>query len=429
MTAEETAPSAGSGRSRDRAILAYISGVWALAIVLGYYALRQFGPPSDLVALVTLTALSAAISWVGNSTIEGRVQFAPGHLIVLAAAAILGPVGAMVVGTAEALGVRRQPRPRVRMVNTGMWASVAVASGLVYEVTGGARTIATIIGPGPLLLRVGLPLVAAGIAQVLVNAVLLAGILKVAEGIPARVQVVRLLMTTGLTYVGYGIVAFLLVVLWLPAGLGPYSVLLISAPLLGAWWAYSQYGEERQARERTLDVLVAAIETKAPHLEGHSARVAALSGAMAEELGLGPQEVRNARTAGMLHDIGQVALPAAVVLDASARSGSVFATYPSRGAHMLREVSFIAGALDGIAHHRDTSAVEAAADDQPPAISAGVVRVADSFDLLTRVGQEGDVVSPEVALRHLRLEVRQDDARIVEALSSALARRPELSER
>ena len=82
-----------------------------------------------------------------------------------------------------------------------------------------------------------------------------------------------------------------------------------------AEWAYRQYAEEVKGHERALHVLVAAVEAKAPHLDGHSTRVADLSASMAEQLGLRSQAVADARVAGMLHDLGLTTLPTGLVPD------------------------------------------------------------------------------------------------------------------
>ena len=247
----------------------------------------------------------------------------------------------------------------------------------------------------------GFPLIAVDIAQTLLNTVLLAGVIRIAQGTPARSVTLQLLSSSGPMVAGYGLLAFLLVVLWLPVGLGPFSVLLILAPMLGAWWAYRQYGEERDARERTLGVLVSAIETKAPHLEGHSARVAELSRAMAEDLGLGPGDVRDIRMAGMLHDLGQVALPRRVVLEHRPRRPGV-PQLRRRGAQMLRGVSFLSGALDGIAHHAESGAQplkDGPGRWTPAVIAPHIVHVVDAFDLLTTFGdQDNGPLPPDAAI-------------------------------
>ena len=126
-------------------------------------------------------------------------------------------------------------------------------------------------------------------AQCLLNALMLGGVLRIATGTPLRTQMLKLLGTTGLAYIGYGVIGFLFVVLWIPARVGWFSAVLVLAPLFVARWAFVQYGDELRAHERTLRALVTAVETKEPHNAGHSERVAQLSEWIAEALGLGPQ--------------------------------------------------------------------------------------------------------------------------------------------
>ncbi len=168
-----------------------------------------------------------------------------------------------------------------------------------------------------------------------------------------RNQMLRLLGSTGPAYLGYGAIAFLLVVLWQPARVGPASVALVLPPLLVARWAYLQYAEEFKGHERALHVLVAAVEAKAPHLTGHSERVADLSARMAEHLGLRGQVVADTRVAGMLHDLGQTTLPTPLVRGGEGTGGDLVRSYPARGAELLRDLSFLSGSLDAISRHRE----------------------------------------------------------------------------
>jgi len=124
----------------------------------------------------------------------------------------------------------------------------------------------------------------ADIAQALSNALILSGIVRLTQGTPIRRFVPGMLGSSGPIYVGYGIIGFLFVVLWIPAGVGPFSALLILAPLFVARWAFVQYGDEERAHERTLSALVAAVETKDLYTRGHSERVAVLCELMASSL-------------------------------------------------------------------------------------------------------------------------------------------------
>jgi putative two-component system response regulator len=60
---------------------------------------------------------------------------------------------------------------------------------------------------------------------------------------------------------------------------------------------------------RALSALIRILEARTPHFDGHSRAVAELSEKIARELGLSPNEVRQCKTAGFLHDIGMIAVP------------------------------------------------------------------------------------------------------------------------
>ena len=108
-----------------------------------------------------------------------------------------------------------------------------------------------------LLLRVGVPLIAADLAMCLLNAVVLSGVMKLTREIPVRRFVATMLTSSGPAYVGYGLIGYLFAILWVPADVGPFSALLVLSPLFVARWAFVQYGEENNAHERTLNALVA----------------------------------------------------------------------------------------------------------------------------------------------------------------------------
>jgi len=168
-------------------------------------------------------------------------------------------------------------------------------------------------------------------------------------------------------------------------------------------------------------VLVAAVEAKAPHLVGHSARVAELSASMAEHLGLRSQMVADARVAGMLHDLGLTTLPTGLVRSSGVVGGTDLQGYPARGVRLLRGLSFLSGALDAIAHHRDAVTPRAGGEDI--SVAALVVGLADEYDLLTEVGTPDGVVltDDEAVARLRRTPAGRDD--LLRALEQALSRR------
>ena len=201
----------------------------------------------------------------------------------------------------------------VRIFNSGMFALQGVVGGWVYILLRGPTPLADLHGPGELLLWVGLPLMAADVAQMLVNAVLLSGVVRLSSGVPPRRFIVQILSNSGIAYIGYGFIGFLFVVLWLPADVGAFSAVLILAPLMVARWAFVQFGEEQRAHERAFSALVTAVETKDPFARGHSARIAQLAEWMAAPLAMGAQEAQALRFSAMLHDVGKVGVPTRVL--------------------------------------------------------------------------------------------------------------------
>ncbi len=63
------------------------------------------------------------------------------------------------------------------------------------------------------------------------------------------------------------------------------------------------------ALDEALEVVADFTDLKSPLMAGHSRQVAALTAAACERAGLPPAEVRRARRAGLVHDLGRTAIP------------------------------------------------------------------------------------------------------------------------
>lgn len=339
--------------------------LWGALTGLCYF---QFGLPTQWGWLAVLAFVGSLTWWLPTSS-DGRSVFTADNVVVLAAIPVVGVLGAGIVGLVMTGLTTRRIALQRRIFNMAMTSTSAMAGGLAYVAAGGYFRIDDLDG-ADLLWHVGVPIVVADLVNLGVNAVLVAGVIRISVGVPLRLQLIDMVTSSGLTQFAYGIIAFLVVVMWLPGELGPVAVLIGLAPLAGARWALLQYGEEREARERALGALVAAIETRAPELEGHSARVSALAGHMAQDLGLGPKEVADVRTAGMLHDLGRVVVaPGHEGVDAE-RGAS------RRGAAMLQALPFLSGATDLM--HQMASGDPG---EELPTLGARLVSAADQFDL------------------------------------------------
>ena len=232
------------------AVLLYIGLTVAAAASSSALGWHQAGLPRDVFALVVLAVLGL-LSQALRVTVLNRVSLAAGSIVNLAASVLVGPVGAAIVSALPMVLYADTRRLSVRTFNTAMGALLGSLCGLVYLWAGGATDLTALRGPGEMLLRVGLPLMIADVAQSLGNVMLLGGVVWADQRIRYRPFVVQLLTTSGLAQIGYGVIGFLFVILWVPAQVGAFSAVLILLPLFVARWAFVQYGEEESAHERT----------------------------------------------------------------------------------------------------------------------------------------------------------------------------------
>ncbi len=422
MTAEAPPAEGGAVRRVASATNIYVGIVAALGVLLTAAAIVFDGLEPD-VTFGVLLLLTVLVWWLGSVSLVGqpgqpvvhRHRHPRGHLAGRAGRRGHRRHGH---GALPAVGVRL----RTRVFNSAMLAIMGVAGGAAYLGAGGMPGDVELQGSWQIIRFIGLPLLMADVVQFAANLVLVTIVVRLASGLSMREQVWRIVTSAGPAYLGYGVIAFIMVVLWGPGGLGWASVFLVLPPLLVAQWAYRQYSEELKGHERALDVLVAAVEAKAPHLAGHSARVAELSASMAQLLGLRAQVVADVRVAGMLHDLGLTTLPTGLVRNTGVVGGAGLRGYPQRGARLLRGLSFLSGSLDAITHHRE-AVVASTSARQELSVPALLVGLADEYDLLTEVGRpDGGLVTSDAAITVLRgTPAGRED--LLHALEQAVSRR------
>lgn len=388
---------------------AYISLVCGVALAaLTWSAVAGSSPAAA--PFITLIVLSVIIWSVGENLVESQVGISLLGILLLAAAVVVGPLGAGLIGVVVTAVSRVRTPWSARLFNMAVSGLLGVVAGAVYASAGGTSHAAVIRGLGALTREVALPLLVAVGAQAVVNVVLIAGIMRVSQGVPVRLTVSRLMLTTGALSLGYAVLATLLVILWLPAGLGPVSVVLLLAPLMGAQWVLGQYAAQKRTQEQSLGLLVAAIELRLPHLVGHAERVGQLSGRMAEHLGLRVSEVRDVQRAGLLHDLGQIALPPKAEETDREVLRSARAAQRDRGAQMLEGVGFLEGAAALLSQ-------DSGAADHP--VGREIVALAAAYDMAVVV-QGRELTVAEFCVDHG--QVRPLSPRVVDALNWCVSR-------
>lgn len=135
--------------------------------------------------------------------------------------------------------------------------------------------------------------------------------------------------------------------------------------------------------------LANALEAKDPYTRGHSERVARLARELSLRLGLAPAESRIIAQAGLLHDLGKIAIPEAVLRKAgplTAAEWELMREHPVVGARIVSPLEFFAEGALIIRHHherQDGSGYPAALAGEAIPLGARIVAVADVYDALT----------------------------------------------
>ncbi|MBU4371761.1 MAG: HD-GYP domain-containing protein, partial [Proteobacteria bacterium] len=97
----------------------------------------------------------------------------------------------------------------------------------------------------------------------------------------------------------------------------------------------------RKAVNTTIQVMVAAVETRDPYTAGHQIRSANLARAIATEMGLPQEKIDAIRMAGSIHDIGKLSIPAEILSKPTKLSEiefSLIKEHARRGFEMLKDV-------------------------------------------------------------------------------------------
>lgn len=175
--------------------------------------------------------------------------------------------------------------------------------------------------------------------------------------------------------------------------------------------------------------LVRAIEEKDRYTLGHTERVAELSVLIGEELKLPPEKLRVLNEAAMLHDIGKIGIPDAILNKPgplTAEERRVVEEHAHRGQHILRELRSLQDHVSGAQpHHEETDS--SGAPDSPGGESipmdARIIAVAEVFDALTSTRSYRSAWALDRALDLIDSEAGTKlDPAAAEALHKALPR-------
>ena len=156
--------------------------------------------------------------------------------------------------------------------------------------------------------------------------------------------------------------------------------------------------------------LANALEAKDVYTRGHSERVGASSRRLAITLGLAPAEVEVIARAGLLHDIGKIGIPEAVLRKTgtlSPEEWEVMRRHPEIGAQIVAPFEFFTAGAVIIRHHHERVDGSGYPDRLAGAaipLGARIVAVADVYDALTSDRPYRSARSSDAARAHLEAQ-------------------------
>jgi putative two-component system response regulator len=177
--------------------------------------------------------------------------------------------------------------------------------------------------------------------------------------------------------------------------------------------------------EQVLLSMARCIEGKDPGTQGHCERLSAYSARLADLLGL-PEEQRQALVmGGVLHDLGKVAVPDAILLKPGPLTEDEFAMikqHPVIGEQICAPLKAFRNVLPIIRHHHERmngSGYPDGLSGQDIPLSARILQVADVYDALTTNRPYREALSPERALAIMREEAHRGwlDGTLVNSLA------------
>jgi PAS domain S-box-containing protein len=95
--------------------------------------------------------------------------------------------------------------------------------------------------------------------------------------------------------------------------------------------------------EGTIQAVARTVETRDPYTAGHQQRVAELAAAIGTEMSLSKKIVKGLRMAGLIHDLGKVAIPSGILSKPGRITDIEFAlikTHPRVGYEILKDIEF-----------------------------------------------------------------------------------------
>jgi putative two-component system response regulator len=174
-----------------------------------------------------------------------------------------------------------------------------------------------------------------------------------------------------------------------------------------------QFTDDLESAESVLFSLALSIEAKDPYTQGHCDRLSKYSVALAERLSL-PEEVRVALSrAGIVHDIGKVAVPEHILLKPgplTPEERKIMEQHPLAGERICAPLKSFRRVLPIIRHHHEKlngSGYPDGLKGEEIPLTARILQTVDIYDALTTERPYRKALAPQAAFAIMNDEVKK----------------------
>ena len=166
--------------------------------------------------------------------------------------------------------------------------------------------------------------------------------------------------------------------------------------------------ESPSMRGKAINAIINALHEKNEREEQHSQRVSELSKSIGEAIGLSDREVQELKTAGLLHDIGKIAIDENILNKPGKLTASEWREmrqHPEKGYRILSTINDMSEIADYVLYHHerwDGKGYPKGLKGEEIPLMSRILSVADAYDAMTSSRSYRSEVKEEVAIEELR---------------------------
>ena len=425
-----------------RILVGYQACLAGVALVLLALALPWgLGSPLAVAGL----AVVAAVAERGRVQLDSRTEVSISILPTVFAAAVFGPLAAMLVSAVSLIGDAPFERLNRASSHTGQPRSPAIRWGIftcsraIYGAAAGFAAVAM----APVAQNATAQLVLATATAAVVAEPLDLGFTVLTLWIRRNRASAFFRMCAPMYTVSVCLYAPVVAALAIAyTRVSPWTLPLFFIPALAAQRLFGLYQRQRQLTAQLVDAntdlekanlsfataLVTTLDARDRYTAGHSAAVAIYARDIAVRMGLPDEESGKAHLAGLVHDIGKIGLSAGVLEKPGAltlEERREMQRHSEIGERILNKVESYSEIASIVRHHHERvdggGYPDGLTDEEIPLLSR-IIAVADAYNAMTSDRPYRDAMPSRVARLRLAQAVdSQFDTSVVAAFEAVLA--------